>query len=381
MSRLPKTYKKLIVQTLSNDFKAATNLITQPLNISKLNPSNVLVKPKYVGINASDINFTSGKYYPGKKPPFPVGFEAVGEIVHTTSEKNKSQYEIGQPVAYCLDGAFSEYHELPASRVFPIKSTHPDYVGLLVSGMTAKLALDDLGDLKKFSEKNKKQNILVSAAAGGTGHIFAQLAKLENPEKNFVVGTTSTGEKAAWLENFGCVDSSINLSQLENSSSAFNKKLEQLAIKNKLDLVYESVGKDLFDNCLTNLNYKGRLITIGYIGGYKDSNPRSSVNVSSFGNSIPVRLLMKSASIKGFFLFHYAPEWREAFNDLCEIYESGQLKIHTDGGFGVDQFKKNTVGVNGETIINHKFEGLESVSDAVDYLYSRKSVGKIVVKF
>jgi len=142
-----------------------------------------------------------------------------------------------------------------------------------------------------------------------------------------------------------------------------------MGLDDKLDLVYESVGKDLFDTCLLNMNYRGRLITIGYIGGYQDNNPRSSVNVSNFGNSIPVRLLMKSASIKGFFLFHYAPEWKNAFEDICRLYESGELKVHTDGGFGVDQ-------IPGE----HKFVGLDSVSDAVDYLYSRKSVGKIVVK-
>lgn len=33
---------------------------------------------RFVGINASDINYTAGRYDPNKKPPFPVGFE-VGE--------------------------------------------------------------------------------------------------------------------------------------------------------------------------------------------------------------------------------------------------------------------------------------------------------------
>lgn len=113
---LPKAYNKLIVHQLTSDFKKATKLIQQPLDPSKISKSNLLIKPKYTGINASDINFTSGKYYPGKNPPFPVGFEAVGEVVHSNGK-----YEVGQAVAYCFDGAFSEYHEVPSSRVFPVK--------------------------------------------------------------------------------------------------------------------------------------------------------------------------------------------------------------------------------------------------------------------
>jgi hypothetical protein len=136
-----------------------------------------------------------------------------------------------------FDGAFSEYQEVPASRVFPIKEFDPNYIGLLVSGMTAKLALDDLGELDKFS--TKKQNILTTAAAGGTGHLFTQLAKIKNPKNNFVVGTTSTQEKADWMEEFGTVDQAINLNESENFN--FNKKLKEKGLKHK-DFVFEGGG-------------------------------------------------------------------------------------------------------------------------------------------
>ena len=80
-ARLPKTYKKLIVDNLTSDFRKATKLIESPFPTKLSTNSSILVKNHYAGINASDINFTSGKYYPGKKPPFPVGFEGVGEVV------------------------------------------------------------------------------------------------------------------------------------------------------------------------------------------------------------------------------------------------------------------------------------------------------------
>lgn len=38
----------------------------------------VLSTCRYVGVNASDINYTAGKYDPKRKPPFPSGFEVSG---------------------------------------------------------------------------------------------------------------------------------------------------------------------------------------------------------------------------------------------------------------------------------------------------------------
>jgi len=339
-------YRKLLVENLTHDFRKATSIKSLPIPTPK--QPNILVKNNYVGINASDVNFTSGKYYPGKKPPFPVGFEGVGTIVET-----------GQPVAYLFDGAFSEYHEIPSSRVMPIPEPKPEYVGLLVSGMTAKLALDHLGGLKK----DRASKVLVTAAAGGTGHIFAQLAKLEN-EDNLVIGTTSSDEKCKFLDRF--VDVSLNLSEVKPKSPEFDNLIKKHA-PNGLDLVYESVGRDLFDACLRNLALKSTMITLGYIQGYKEDGIRSA-EVTRRGGTIPVHLLMKSASLRGFFLFHYANEWKRTFQQLCELVDTKKLNVHVDKGFGSnvsDEFR---------------FNGIDQIADAVEYLYTRKSVGKIVVK-
>lgn len=357
-ARLPKVYKKLIVDNLTSDFRKATKLIEVPFPEKLTNRSNILVKNHYAGINASDINFTSGKYYPGKKPPFPVGFEGVGEVVVSDNPR----FKVGQPVAYLADGSFSEFHEIPGNRCFKINDITPEYVGLLVSGLTAKLALDRLGDLTA----EKKQTVLVTAAAGGTGHLFCQLAKRAHPD-NCVIGTTSSSEKAEFLSQF--VDHAVDLSKDSVASGDFGRLIDERSVTGGLDLVYESVGRDLFDSAFKKMNIKSRMIIIGYIGGYKDSG-RTALNISKYGPTIPVQLLMKSASLRGFFLFHYANEWQQCFKELDELMTAGELKVHVDTGFGVDS-----------KIDNFKFEGIEQIADAVDYLYTRKSVGKVVTKF
>lgn len=259
------------------------------------------------------------------------------------------------------DGSFSEYHEIPGSRCFPIDDIKPEYVSILLSGLTAKLALDNLGELTP----NKKQTVLVTAAAGATGHLFAQLAKNANLE-NCVIGTTSSAEKAEFLGDY--VDHAVDLSQHPVDNGEFAKVLSQHSITGGLDLVYESVGRELFDTAFSKINIKGRMIIIGYIGGYKDSG-RAALNISKYGPTIPVKLLMSSASLRGFFLFHYARDWAKCYQELTKLYKRGELRAHVDTGYGADS-----------TSDNFKFNGVQEIADAVEYLYTRKSVGKIVAK-
>merc|ERR1711862_784062 len=115
------------------------------------------------------------------------------------------------------------------------------------------------------------------------------------------------------------------------------------------------------DTCLSQMNKKRTMIIIGFIGGYKEGGIRG-LQVSQKGATIPVQLLMKSASLRGFFLFHYNKLLPQAFTELLEVYHSGELKIHTDRGSGPKSTQES----------EFSFTGLEGVADAVDYLYSRK---------
>jgi len=60
----PGSYRKIQVVKLSTDFAAATRLVTVPLQLWQqgLASGSVLVRRLFTGINASDINYTSGRY-------------------------------------------------------------------------------------------------------------------------------------------------------------------------------------------------------------------------------------------------------------------------------------------------------------------------------
>jgi len=342
---LPQSIRKVVVTTLSNNFRKAVEL--QSAALPKVKDGCILVKNRFVGINASDINFTSGKYFSGDTPPpFDAGFEALSEVVAVGNGVPSEL--VGKSVAHMNYGAFSEYQVVPTKSILPVPEMKPEYLPLLVSGMTAKLALDECGELKPG------EKVLVTAAAGGTGQFAVQLAKLAGCH---VIGTCSTDAKCEFLKSLGC-DHAINITT-QNLNTTLKEHYPE-----GVDVVYESVGGETYETCVNRLANKGRLIVIGYISGYQSPMGVGSARSARSAAALPVKLLTKSAAVRGFFLFHYVSQWRTAMTELSELLQQGKIKSRVDLG---------------QAVTPGGFRSIDSITEAVDYLYSRKSVGKIVV--
>lgn len=73
-------YKKIVCKKLGTNFKECTEIVSVPLKAPS--DSQIVVRMSSVGINASDINFTSGHYTPGaaSRIPFDCGFEGIGTV-------------------------------------------------------------------------------------------------------------------------------------------------------------------------------------------------------------------------------------------------------------------------------------------------------------
>ncbi|XP_072047780.1 prostaglandin reductase-3-like [Amphiura filiformis] len=338
---LPKTFRRLMVTRLSPNFREAVEMQTAPME--EPGPSEVLVKTRYVGINASDINHSTGRYNPTQKPPFGAGLEGIGEIVGIG--KDVKSLRVGQGVMYMKFGAFSEYSVLPATHAMPVPDIRPEFLSLLVSGMTADLSLREVGRMKEG------ETVLITAAAGGTGQFAVQLAKLAGCH---VIGTCSTQSKVEFLKSIGC-DRPVNYTQ-EKLADVLRKEYPK-----GIDVVYETVGGEMFETCVKALANRGRLIVIGYISGYQSD---VGFNPSGFGSTLAPRLLQKSASVCGFLMFHYADKYGESLTRLGTLMASGALKVQVD---------------NGKNHTKRQLKGLEEIFDGVDYLYSRKSEGKIYI--
>ncbi|XP_060561520.1 prostaglandin reductase-3-like isoform X1 [Ruditapes philippinarum] len=338
--KLPSTIRKLVATRASSNFREVVSIVTQPT--PKPGDGEVLVKNRFVGINASDINFTAGRYDPTAKYPIDIGFEAVAEVVDAGPN---AMYKPGQPVMYLQYGAFSDYKIVKASVCVPLPEVKAEYLPFILSGNTAAISLDKVGELKSG------ETVLVTAAAGGTGQIAVQWAKLKGCH---VIGTCSSEDKIQFLKSIGC-DRPVNY-KTENLREVLKKEYPK-----GLDVVYETIGGDMFDTCVENLATHGRLIIIGYIENYEtDKGYKPSHTVST----LPARLLRISASVRGFFLMNFAKDTAPYVMQQIQYHKEGKLKSFVDMG------EKASAG---------PFVGLEKIVDAVEHLYSKKSIGKIVV--
>ncbi|XP_064336511.1 prostaglandin reductase 3 isoform X1 [Camelus dromedarius] len=342
-SAIPRAMQKLVVTRLSPNFREAVTL-RRDCPVPLPGDRDLLVRNRFVGVNASDINYSAGRYDPSVKPPFDAGFEGIGEVV-ALGLSASATHTVGQTVAYMAPGSFADYTVVPASVATAVPSAKPEYLTLLVSGTTAYISLKELGELSEGGR------VLVTAAAGGTGQFAVQLAK---KAKCHVIGTCSSDEKAAFLKSVGC-DRPINY-HAEHVGAVLRQEYPE-----GVDVVYESVGGAMFDLAVDALATKGRLIVIGFVSGYQTPTGLSPVKAGA----LPAKLLKKSASARGFLLNHYLSEYRAAMDHLLKMYTSGELVCEVDLG---------------DLSAEGRFTGLESVFRAVDYMYMRKNTGKIVVE-
>ena len=101
---LPNSWQQLQVTKLSNDFQAVTSL--HKLTAYEHGENQVVVRIMYAGVNASDVNFSAGKYHGSKETaekalPFAAGLEGVGVVVKAGS---KAKIPVGSAVGIMESG-------------------------------------------------------------------------------------------------------------------------------------------------------------------------------------------------------------------------------------------------------------------------------------
>ena len=102
-STVPKLTRKLVGISISHRFREAVQI--QTVDTPSPGPEELLIRSRYVGINASDINWTAGRYAPRLQPPFDTGLEGLGEVVQTG--ENCEGFQPGDAVSYMYSGALN----------------------------------------------------------------------------------------------------------------------------------------------------------------------------------------------------------------------------------------------------------------------------------
>ena len=288
-------------------------------------PGQALVKIAATGVNYIDIYFRTG-LYPGQ-PPVVLGSEGAGTVESVAPEV--TNVKPGDRVAYAMArGSDAEYAAVPAWQLVKI----PDSVDFntaaaaMLQGMTAHYLVHSTYPLKTGD------SCLIHAAAGGTGLLLVQMAKMLGAR---VIGTVGSDEKAKLAKDAGADEAIV-----------YTK--EDFAARAKgMHVVYDSVGKATFMQSLDCLRARGMMVSFGNASG---PVPEIAPLILSQKGS----LFLTRPS-----LAHYAatPEelaWRAG--DVLKWIGQGKLKIHI-----------------------HKVYKLADAAQAHSDLESRKTSGKLLL--
>lgn len=151
----------------------------------------VLIQLKYAGINGGCETFRArGEFvFAGNrnKPSFPLGAEGAG-VVAAIGDAVQS-LAVGQAVACNSAASFAEYGLTQDNMCTPIPAATPEAVALSLSAVTAAAALEYTAQVQP------REVVLVTAAAGGTGHFAVQLAHLAGARVIAVAGGEAKKQK------------------------------------------------------------------------------------------------------------------------------------------------------------------------------------------
>ncbi|WP_342625705.1 NADPH:quinone oxidoreductase family protein [Pseudomonas alkylphenolica] len=295
--------------------------------------NEILLDVHAAGVNFPDTLIIEGKYQFQPPLPFSPGGEAAG-VISAVGEK-VTDLKVGDRVMALTGwGSFAEQVAVPGYNVLPIPE-QMDFTHAAAFGMTygtSMHALQQRGQLKAG------ETLLVLGASGGVGLAAVEIGKAMGAR---VIAAASSAEKLAVAKAAGA-DELINYSE-----HSLKDEIKRLTAGNGVDVIYDPVGGDLFDQAVRGIAWNGRLLVVGFASG---RIPQLPVNLA----------LLKGAAVLGVFWGAFAqrqPADNAAnFKQLFAWFAEGKLK----------------------PLVSQTFP-LAEAGAAIDLLGQRKALGKLVV--
>ncbi len=296
-------------------------------------PGEVQVAVKAVGVNYVDVLMCAGGYQLKPDLPFIPGLEAAG-IVRKLGP-GVTGVAVGDAViSGHRPGAFAEFAVCAADRLWPLPEGFDFAEGATFRSAfhTAYHALVQRAGLKAG------ETLLVHGASGGTGLAAVQIGKVIGAR---VIATGGSDEKLAEVARLGA-DDVVNYTRgpLRDAVKAANGG-------RGVDVVFDPVGGDMFDESMRCLAWGARICVIGFTSGRR---PEAKVN----------HVLIKGASILGIrageATRHNPSLLEDSRRTLLGWVREGRLRPH----------------------ISHRFT-LEQVHEALQTVVDRKVLGKAVM--
>lgn len=318
---------------LCESFGPAENLTLADIEAPQLLPGHVIVEIRACALNFPDVLMIEGKYQ--SLPPFP--FTPGGEFAGVVSEvaDDVQNWQLGDEVfGACGHGAMAEHICVSAKslRAKPQSMGFAQASGISTTYGTSYYALKQRANLQAG------ETLLVLGAAGGVGLAAVELGKAMGAR---VIAAASSPEKLRIAQQAGADD------LIDYSDGELKEKVKTLTEGKGVDVIYDPVGGPMFDQCMRCINWGGRVLIVGFVGG---DIPKVPTNL----------ILLKSCQVVGVFYGAFSgrfpAENQQNFVEIIDMFNSGNLRALVGGEYALDDYV-----------------------DALNCLSQRRAVGKIVV--
>ena len=208
--------------------------------LPKINEGEILIENIYLSFDPTQRSWLND--VPGYLPPVQID-EVVrsGGIGRVIDSKNPD-YKTGD-LTFGLVGWQTHCLTKPSVedrfRVIPDLLPMPTMLNVMGStGITAYYGLVELGKPKSG------ETVLVSGAAGATGSVVVQIAKLNGCH---VIGIAGGKEKCDWLKSIGADD------VIDYKNYDVHEELPKVA-KNGIDIYFDNIGGEILETVLELIN-------------------------------------------------------------------------------------------------------------------------------
>lgn len=287
-------------------------LVVERIAVPEPAAGEALVRLEAAGLNFIEVYQRSGLYR--IELPATLGAEGSGEVVAV----GEGVVEVGpgDRVAWAGGfGAYAEYAAIAASKLvrLPEGVSGRHGAAVMLQGMTAHYLATATYPLQEGDR------CLIHAAAGGTGLLLVQIAKMRGA---YVIGTAGSEEKANLAREAGADEMIVYTRQ------DFVAEVRRITGGEGVHVVYDSVGKSTFLKGLDALAPRGMMVSFGQSSGSVDPIAPQILNQKG-------SLFLTRPS-----LFHYNARREDLVQRADEMLRwvaEGRLKVRVASEYPLEQ--------------------------------------------
>ncbi|WP_324262058.1 NADP-dependent oxidoreductase [Altererythrobacter sp. H2] len=303
---------RLTARPQGTDFASALHLVEAPLTDPA--EGQIVIRNALLSMDAGTRMWMSDRT-DGYQPPLDLGVAMSGLVIGRVTASRHAGFPEGALVrAFGQWGDHSVVDPVMAGAVRldeSVADLRAWFGPLGMNGWTA------LWGVERTGAAQPGETVLVSAAAGATGLLACQVAKLLSCTVWGLAG--GPAKCAALVSDYGLAGAI--------DYKAGNVR-EQLAGAGGVDVYFDNVGGPLLDDVLVSMNHYGRVAVCGLVADY---NTGTRTAPQEFD-----QVLMRRLRIEGFFspdFMHHGPELTER---LLGWYDAGQLDLPYDVTRGLE---------------------------------------------